>query len=200
MPAIIWWPLLPAETTLHELAARRPDARLQAAMACNAADYRELWDELAPGPSEELYERARGGDPPYSGQLVRSYYTDYLETKCPNIQTDFPAPSPGWQNAECWEPARRDKEPTTTMLSLGILMVRGVLVNGFVSGDPDESVYPGRLQVNAAEWELFVCVGEDLRRRAMEGDERLELYPENGDPPVFDSGSNAGVDLNKTIV
>lgn len=173
LPAMIWWPLLPAEATLRELVSRRPDACLQVAMACVAGDYRALWDELAPEPSVELHEHARGGVPRWDKRVVRNYYTDYLESKCENGDINLAAPSAAWRSEASEEPARRDKEPTTTTLSDGIYTGQRVLVEEIM--DWEESIYPGGRQANAAKWELFMCASEDLRQLAVKNGE-VELY------------------------
>ncbi|KAB5575734.1 hypothetical protein GE09DRAFT_602608 [Coniochaeta sp. 2T2.1] len=183
MPGMIRWPLLPAEETLRELVRRRPDMRLQAAMACIEANYERLWDELAPEPRWELWKLAQRQFVTSAQQPVRSYYTDYLERREAEMKA---------AEAEAWEPetlleavreSRRppyygsstighdlcenaaivDKEPTTTFLLPEI--------GPFGTWDQQqESVYAVGCRAEFAGWELYICSSEEMRQKAREED------------------------------
>jgi hypothetical protein len=120
MPGMIWWPLIPDEVTLRELARRRPDMKLQVAMTCIEANYERLWKELEPEPSQQLWHIAQRNWV-YGGQPFRSSYTDYMERREAEIQggseeryDHFCADTDGHQL--CDEAAVVIKEPTSTYL------------------------------------------------------------------------------------
>lgn len=207
MPGMIWWPLLPREETLRELARRRPDMRLQVAMTCIAANYERLWDELEPEPHPALWKLAQGRYLTAATQPVRSYYTDYLarrEAEGREISIVEEGEADGeaddaWQNVNtvlssrgrpsyygsrteghelCDDAAVVDKEPTSTYLHSGIVLP--------VSGPEHSSVYSSGRQASAAGWELFICSSEEMRQKARErggfpvfceDDYPLSLYP-----------------------
>ncbi|GKT96469.1 hypothetical protein Ct61P_14319 [Colletotrichum tofieldiae] len=169
MPAMIWWPLIPAEETLKELVRRRPDMHLQVAMACIVGDYRELWEELSPEPCSELWDQAEQKQTcRWPNSPNKNYYTDYLEQRAEelgreagNVQT----------SSECENAAVRDKEPTTTWLDPVIIAHEFSVMDSY----PDDSVYSWGGQANAAGWELVICSSEEMRRRARE-EQGFRLY------------------------
>lgn len=189
MPGMIWWPLLPREETLRELARRRPDMRLQVAMTCVAANYERLWDELEPERHPTLWKLAQGRWVTAATQPVRSYYTDYLarrEAEIREITVVEDEEADGedddaWQNVDivlssrgrpsyygsrteghelCDDAAVVDNEPTSTYLHSGIGLP--------VSGPEHFSVYSSGMQASAADWELFICSSEEMRQKASE--------------------------------
>ncbi|KAK2017154.1 hypothetical protein LZ32DRAFT_551605 [Colletotrichum eremochloae] len=173
MPAMIWWPLIPAEETLKELARRRPDMVLQVAMACIEGDYRVLWDELAPQPCMALWDQARQEQThSWPNSPNRNYYVDYLKRRAEELGGDIVfmrKPS----DSECEDAAVRDKEPTTTWLDPGIYEHPYVLRDSY----PDGSIYTRGGGVNAASWHLVICSSEEMRRKARE-EEGIRLYDE----------------------
>ncbi|OHF03210.1 hypothetical protein CORC01_01594 [Colletotrichum orchidophilum] len=169
MPAMIWWPLIPAEETLKELVRRRPDMKLQVAMACIAGDYRVLWEDLAPQPCSELWDQARQTESHnWQNSPNRNYYVDYLEQRAKELGRDIvDMPT----NSECEDAAVRDKEPTTRWLDPVICGHDYALMDS----NPDGDVYSVGGQANAASWELFICSSEEMRRLARE-ENGLRLY------------------------
>ncbi|GKT48494.1 uncharacterized protein ColSpa_08675 [Colletotrichum spaethianum] len=173
IPHLIWWPLIPAEATLRELLRRRPEAKLQVAMACIAGDYRRLWDELAPEPQSELMDQARQDQlhpeatPHWPRSPNRNYYVGYLEQKAKELKV----PVPRSKRSECEDAAVRDKEPTSTWLDDEISAHPYALVNSYPGG----SVYQWGSQAIASHWELLICSSEAMRRKAQE-EGGLRLY------------------------
>ncbi|OHW99359.1 hypothetical protein CSPAE12_01945 [Colletotrichum incanum] len=162
VPAMIWWPLIPAEETLKELVRRRPDMKLQVAMACIAGDYRALWEDLAPQPCSELWDQARQTQTrSWPNSPNRNYYVDYLEQHAKELGCDIVDMR---TNSECEDAAVRNKEPTTTWLDSGIHAHDYALMDS----NPDGDVYSAGAQANAASWELLICSSEEMRRRARE--------------------------------
>ncbi|KAJ4997352.1 hypothetical protein K4K48_007041 [Colletotrichum sp. SAR 10_66] len=169
VPAMIWWPLIPEEETLKELVRRRPDMKLQVAMACIAGDYRALWEDLAPPPCSELWDQARQAQTrSWPNSPNRNYYVDYLEQHAKELGCDIVDLR---TNSECEDAAIRNKEPTTTWLDSGIYAHDFALMDS----NPDEDVYSTTGQANAASWELLICSSEEMRRRARE-ENGLRLY------------------------
>ncbi|KAK2033986.1 hypothetical protein LX32DRAFT_660138 [Colletotrichum zoysiae] len=173
MPVMIWWPLIPAQETLRELARRRPDMNLQVAMACIQGDYRVLWDELAPEPCSALWDQARQQQTQnWPNSPNRNYYVDYLERRAEELGGNIAMMGNGF-NSECEDAAVRDKEPTTTWLDPGIYERPYALQNSY----PHEGIYYPGGEVNAASWHLVICSSEELRRKARE-EEGIRLYDE----------------------
>ncbi|KAK2060412.1 hypothetical protein LY76DRAFT_509962 [Colletotrichum caudatum] len=173
MPVMIWWPLIPAQETLRELARRRPDMSLQVAMACIQGDYRVLWDELAPEPCSALWDQARQQQTQnWPNSPNRNYYVDYLERRAEELGGNIAMMGNGF-NSECEDAAVRDKEPTTTWLDPGIYERPHVLQDSY----PHEGIYYPGGEVNAASWHLVICSSEEMRRKARE-EEGLRLYDE----------------------
>ncbi|WYZ43668.1 hypothetical protein EsH8_VII_000104 [Colletotrichum jinshuiense] len=182
MPALIWWPLIPAPETLKELVYRRPDMKLQVAMACIAGDYRVLWDELAPKPCAELWDQARQEQThTWPKDSNRNYYVDYLEKQSKKLGIDIVFMR---TNSECEDAAVRDKEPTTIWLDPGIYEHPYVLQ----SSGPDGGVYWRGSEVNAARWQLLICSSEDMRQKARE-ENGIRLYYDGDDDEGIISGS-----------
>ncbi|OLN86885.1 hypothetical protein CCHL11_04650 [Colletotrichum chlorophyti] len=180
IPDLIWWPLIPAEDTLRELVRRRPEAKLQVAMACIAGDYRQLWDSIAPEPHSELMDQARQDQShPEATQYWprspnRNYYVDYLEKRAEEMGDSINM----IHCSECEDAAVRDKEPTSTWLGDEISAHPYALVNS----NPGGSVYGWGSQANASSWELFICSSEGMRRKAEE-EGGLRLYDDYAVPP-----------------
>ncbi|KAI9640873.1 hypothetical protein NHQ30_010714 [Ciborinia camelliae] len=173
MPFMIWWPLLPQEATLRELARRRPDMMLQVAMTCIAADYRELWEELTPEPHALLWEQSAQRSETYM-DTNRNYYVEDLERRAAEKGIDLLS-WPGQGNwGDCYNSTRRDKEPTSR--SLEPIQVCHVITQPVLTDFHAGSIYPG-LQANAAAWELSIAVSDDLREQARTED-GIYLYEE----------------------
>ncbi|WQF84020.1 hypothetical protein CDEST_09034 [Colletotrichum destructivum] len=172
MPALIWWPLIPAAETLKELVRRRPDMKLQVAMACIAGDYRVLWDALAPQPCAELWDQARQEQAhSWPKDFNRNYYVDYLEKRSKELGIDIVFMR---TDSQCEDAAVRDKEPTTILLDQGIYELPFVLE----SSNPDGGVYWRAGKVNAARWQLLISSSEEMRQKAREED-GIRLYDDD---------------------
>jgi len=204
MPGMIWWPLIPREETLRELARRRPDMRLQVAMACIAANFERFWDELEPEPHPALWKLAQPRFVTCATQPVRSYYTDYLasrgrETEAEAVQETAVVEADGWQNVNtvsprgfsrpgyygprteghelCDDAAVVDQEPTSTYLYS--------LVGLPISGPEHTSVHSWGMQASAADWELFMCSSEEMRQKARERNGCPVFGEENYPPSLY---------------
>ncbi|TGO08779.1 hypothetical protein BTUL_0192g00130 [Botrytis tulipae] len=158
MPFMIWWPLIPQEATLRELARRRTDMGLQVAMACIVADYHQLWSELTPEPHALLWYQAAQQEED-GANLNKNFYVEYLERRAAEKGIDLQAPA--WDCSSLYDCLTRDKEPTTIFLQPQIQVREDVPVN-YNTG----SIYPGRAQANMAEWDLCIAVSDDLREQA----------------------------------
>ncbi|OHW91562.1 hypothetical protein CSPAE12_09867 [Colletotrichum incanum] len=155
MPALIWWPLIPAAETLKELVRRRPDMKLQVAMACIAGDYRARQEQTHSWPKD----------------FNRTYYVDYLEKRSKELGIDVVFMR---TDSECEDAAVRDKEPTTIWLDQGIYELPFVLA----SSNPDGGVYWRGGKVNAARWQLLISSSEEMRQKAREED-GIRLYDDD---------------------
>ncbi|KAK6225256.1 hypothetical protein QIS74_01303 [Colletotrichum tabaci] len=160
VPRLFWYPLFPQERTLRELVRRRPSTAFQAALVCIAANYQYTYDALDVAPHYITYQQARMSHNPH--------YALDIERRAAESGVDL------HPNTHLSHLTRPDKEPTTLAIEPGIRAFRGALVEAHLKG-----IYPGELQANAASWELFICVPNELKRRAeVEG---LMLYPESDD-------------------
>ncbi|KAL0944781.1 uncharacterized protein CTRU02_202668 [Colletotrichum truncatum] len=160
VPDMFWYPLIPQERTLRELVRRRPNAVFSVALACIAADYQHTYDALDVAPHYITYQQARMSHNPH--------YALDLERRASERNIDLHPMT----HLTCR--TRPAKEPTSLAIEPEIRAYRGALIESHVEG-----IYPSELQANAASWELFICVPEDLKRRAGAGD--IMLYPESDD-------------------
>jgi hypothetical protein len=159
MPFMIWWPLIPQEFTLRELALRRPDMQLQIAITCIIADYRLLWEELKPDPHWLLWCQASGFIDAGS-RANRNFYVEDLERRAAEQNINLRSyPESGWNEEE--DCIRRDKEPTTTMVPSAIQATWDVLVDIHAG-----TIYGERAQANAARWDLYIAVPDHIREMA----------------------------------
>jgi hypothetical protein len=168
VPGMIWWPLIPAEETLEELAKRRPDMHLQVAMACIAGNYTRLWDKLSPEPCRQLWKQASQWD-----DSIRNHYVDYLKRRATELGIDINhLGTLGKNRAEdqCLDAARLDKEPTTTYVP------RDISIEGEDKWPDSYDVYGGMEQFNAAEWELHICTSKEVWERVPGSYYGLWLY------------------------
>jgi hypothetical protein len=189
MPGMIWWPLLPDQVTLRELARRRPDMKLQVAMACIAANYERLWQELKPELTPELWKLAR--DQFMSAHPVRSYFTDDIESRAAK-DGERTVDDEGWEHisakapshyryrdntiALCDNAAVLDKEPTSTLLRPRIDLP--------MISESQHSVYSHCSQANAADWELFICSTDEQRQKARDCGGFYLFYGEDCPPDL----------------
>lgn len=147
-------------------------------MACIAADYRALWQELAPGPHALLLDQARqcgaGEDPGGRRRPNRNFYTDDLERRAAEKGVGLASWAAGQTgrgySCSC---ARRDKEPTSAWVPREIQAGPWALVEQQGGG-----VFPDGVQANAAEWELYIAVTDDVRRRAAEEGQYIRPWEE----------------------
>ncbi|KAF7914002.1 uncharacterized protein EAF01_000408 [Botrytis porri] len=137
---MIWWPLIPHEATLRELARRRPDMSLQVAMAYIVADYHRLWKENG-------------------ANLNKNFYVEDLERRAAEKGIDLRWPA--WDCSSLYDCLTRDKEPTTIYLQPHIQIWEEVPIDCNTG-----SIHPGRAQANMAEWDLCIAVSDDLREQA----------------------------------
>ncbi|OIW33313.1 hypothetical protein CONLIGDRAFT_651942 [Coniochaeta ligniaria NRRL 30616] len=176
-----WWSLQEGEyfdikaATLarfnEELAKRRPDMHLQVAMACIAGDYKKLWDKLAPEPCRQLWEHASQRD-----DSIRNHYVDYLERRATELGTDvrrLSAQSGTRADDQCWDAARFDKEPTTTLLC------RKIIIPGSSNYPESDSIYGGHdEQATLTDWELHICSSKEMLARIHKLGQSIRLYSE----------------------
>ncbi|KAI7786226.1 Alpha-mannosyltransferase [Diaporthe eres] len=151
-PFLIWWPLIPHEATLRELVRRRPDMKLQVALACIAGDYHVTYKSLDVKPHHYLWKQA---------QVYRAnpFYIQDLETRAAEAGIDLrdgvdgpPIGLSGFLAA--LEPI---KEPMT------LQMYPGVQVEEWLY---DDGLYPEHHNVNANMLETYICASDESRRRA----------------------------------
>jgi hypothetical protein len=161
VPGMIWWPLIPQEETLEELARLRPDMELQVAMACIAGNYKRLWDKLAPEPCRQLMDHASQGD-----SSVRNHFVEYLERRAKELYPDgieyLDAHNRTRADDQCLDAAKLDKEPTTLFLWSDITL------HLHYWGCPgSDSIYGGHEeQANLTGWELRISSPEEMVERA----------------------------------
>ncbi|KAI3392185.1 hypothetical protein diail_6076, partial [Diaporthe ilicicola] len=146
-PFLIWWPLIPHEATLRELVRRRPDMKLQAALACIAGDYHVTYKLLDVEPHHYLWIQAK---------VYRSnpFYLEDLEKRAAEAGIDLrdgvQGPDPiglsGFLAA--LEP---NKEPTT------LQMYPGVMTEPWLY---DDGLYPGHNNVNGNLFETYICASD----------------------------------------
>lgn len=172
VPGLIWWPLIPAEETLKELALRRPDMDLQVAMACIAGNYKDLWNWLKPRPCRQLWYQATRCD-----DLTRNYFVDWLESHArdhygKDIRKIW-ARGDTRAHDQCLDAARAttDFEPTTTWLDHEITIPMSV-------ENPESSnIYGGFMeQANFAHWELLMSTSKELMDKIRQRNDGIMLY------------------------
>ncbi|KAK2027316.1 hypothetical protein LX32DRAFT_640998 [Colletotrichum zoysiae] len=75
LPEFFWWPHIPRECTLRELAWRRPDLKHQVTLACIAGYYENLFLELSEGekPTQQQWEAANVS--------LGEFYREYLKRR-----------------------------------------------------------------------------------------------------------------------
>jgi hypothetical protein len=186
---------------MRELARRRPDMKMQVVMTCIAADYKLLWDELAPEPCFQLWDQARQPASYQScNQHISSYYIEYLERReadrkrrdaeleklraeaeAEGLGDIFSAPSSYARTRayyQCKAAARNlDKEPTTTML---IPRIASPLTsnNHYLAGRVYRHAFFDK--ADASAWDLFICSSEEVRQKARDKNGLL-LYNDSDD-------------------
>jgi hypothetical protein len=184
MPGLIWWPLIPDNVTLRELARRRPDMKLQVAMTCIASNNQLVWDELKPEPCLELWQIAEHQWMTNANHPFRSYYTDYLERReAENKDRAGEHYGSYSTDVDLGQAAAVDKEPTSTYMRERIDFP--------MSTQAFMSVYAVGWMSVAADWELFICSSEEQRQEARD---RGGLFLFYGDrlPVTFDQSEHGG--------
>ncbi|KAF2664288.1 hypothetical protein BT63DRAFT_460593 [Microthyrium microscopicum] len=151
LPYLIWYPAWPQQTTLQELAHRRPSMKQQIAHACIVADYQSTYDSLDVVPHNVLLQEA---------QLSHNkHYAEDLKRRAAAMDIDLTKVGNFVQRLN-ENTVIRDKEPTTTWL-------QGSISAGHLDQIFDEGIYGCRgIQVNANMIKLFVCASEELREKA----------------------------------
>ncbi|KAF7856276.1 hypothetical protein EAF04_009804 [Stromatinia cepivora] len=158
MPFMIWWPLIPQEATLRELARRMPGMLLPVAITCIIADYRWLWEELTPEPHSLLWEQATQRQTGVS-TANQNYYVEDLERRAAEKGINL-LDHVRLRRQDVYECLERIKEPTS------IFLQPYVSIDGDVLGDSQlDGVYPGG-QVYVGNWELCIAVSDDVREKA----------------------------------
>jgi hypothetical protein len=173
VPGMIWWPLIPREETLEELARRRPDMKLQVAMACIAGNYKRLWDKLALEPSRQLWRHASQLD-----DGIRNHFVDYLERRAGGSYWDVLDNVPQYDmtraDDQCLDAAKLDKEPTTTWLDSDIKFHLH-----YWHAPESDSIYGGdEEQANLTAWELRMSSSNEMLDRVRQYGHGIKLYDE----------------------
>ncbi|KAK2599205.1 hypothetical protein N8I77_010977 [Diaporthe amygdali] len=162
-PFLIWWPLVPHEATLRELVRRRPDMKLQAALACIAGDYHVTYKLLDVEPHHYLWKQAQV-------YCANPFYLQDLETRAADagidlrVGVDGPPPIGLSGFLAALEPI---KEPTSLQMFPDVNVDDGLW---------DDGLYPRHHDVNANFLETYICASDASRRRA----ERDEEAPPAG--------------------
>lgn len=112
-PQMIWHPLFPRPETLMELIRRRPRSppvRQSVALACIAADYPHIYDEIKPWPDWHLWQQAlKSPNPHYREDIKRRAASGEYPGVAPE---EFPECYCDWYPQEA-----KDLRPTSTTLS-----------------------------------------------------------------------------------
>ncbi|OLN90032.1 hypothetical protein CCHL11_07253 [Colletotrichum chlorophyti] len=171
LPEFFWWPNWPHEDTLRELAWRRPDFKNQVVLACIAANYNTLFDELHPDtrPSRLQWEAAtQSTNPHYREQVERRLAVENAELKrfLDNAGLFRGAPRFGrWYRNYL----RPDKEPQLN--HFGSVYMPEELWNLLDGKDWDEWDTPAgdllseHMQRQVAQWGLFISATDEAREK-----------------------------------
>jgi hypothetical protein len=169
-PYMIWYPLWPQRETLVELVERVPSMRLQAAHTCIFADYRMLYDKLQVRPCWILWQESRNSHDPY--------YKADLERRVAELRIDVAAEKYKSLNINVainrWC-TNRDKEPTDRVLwqDLGDCQMTDSNYSA-IYGSTCEDGY----QVNAKDFNLFICATAAMRAELPKDEDGWALYEE----------------------
>ncbi|KAL0942738.1 uncharacterized protein CTRU02_200624 [Colletotrichum truncatum] len=191
LPALFWWPECPHEDTLRELAWRRPDFKHQVTLACVAANYPFLFDELSTDmkPTRQQWEVAIQSPNMYfreklkkreerEGEINFNYDKNYFH---PTPTRSYP-----WPDDEFWSRKylRWNKE-----------MPRGFRVSKYYHelfnkpdeghfenfDDPEPDLLNDTLQELFKDWNLFISATDKAREDAAASKKREFLYGEPED-------------------
>lgn len=164
-PYLIWYPLLPRYQTLIQLAILRPDMKLQIAHACIVADYQDVYCSLDIRPSWILWREA-------DNHGHGTFYREDLERRARDMGfdvTNFASEAEAEHNLNIWC-TNLDKEPSDNWLHASLAALELTSDQGSVG------VYDGGIQANAAEYNLFICSPEQLRKEVAEQYDTGLLY------------------------
>ncbi|TDZ13740.1 hypothetical protein C8035_v009118 [Colletotrichum spinosum] len=169
LPLVFWWPHLPHENTLRELAWRRPDLKDHVAVACIVANYQEAFDELEAEPSRRQWEVAC--------QSPNAHYRQTVERRAAERDVDLaipenldflhgiPAP---WEWRKCFLQFELEGS--------GYAKMPDALVNTpYVHGDDpagweDEWYEPGHLfdshlRLSVMAWNTYISATDEARKK-----------------------------------
>lgn len=164
-PYLIWYPLWPRYQTLAQLAILRPDMKLQIAHACIVADYEEVYCSLDVKPNWILWRETENHG-------HGTFYREDLERRARDMGfdvTDNASEAEAEHNLNIWC-TNHDKEPSDNWLHASIAALELTSDQGCVG------VYDGGIQANAAEYNLFICSPEQLRKEVAEQYDTGHLY------------------------
>lgn len=173
LPELFWWPHWPHQDTLQELARRRPDMKHYIILACIAANYRGLFDELQHGikPSEEQWEAAiQSPNRYYREHVKRRFAEEGIEEGCFMDLESYT--SGGWPHEEGW--TNKYMQPTKEqVLCERIVRMPTYLLNmpdddNWDSWDPPESLLSSHMHEQVAEWNLFLSATDEARKASRE--------------------------------
>lgn len=166
LPVIFWWPHVPHENTLRELAWRRPDMKEQVSVACIYANYQGLYDELWCRPNASQWEMAcQSANPYYRKTIEQRAVDEYINLGIhkPKFHHGVPV-----QWSKEW--LTPDLEPTgLPKLEAGI-----EIAHEDRPFDPcswkEEWYYEGDLldehmQCQIARWNTFISATDEARRK-----------------------------------
>lgn len=163
-PYLIWYPLWPRYQTLAQLAILRPDMKLQIAHACIVADYRSVYSSLDFKPNWMLWRETENHG-------HGAFYREDLERRARDMGFDVTnyasKAEPDYNNIWC---TNLDKEPSDNWLHANIAALELTSDQGCVG------IYDGGMQANAAEYNLFICSPEQLRKEVAEQYDTGHLY------------------------
>lgn len=160
LPYLIWYPLIPTQQTLSELARRVPVMTPQIAHACVYADYRNTYDELDIFPTRALWLQAKKSD--------NAYYARDLERRA--VLWGINLEECNMSNSYEDQLVDVDKEPTDDKL------YASVGADIFKSTSTEEIPLTWAHHVSSARLDLFILAPEQLKKVAEANDGVLKLF------------------------
>ncbi|KAF6804436.1 hypothetical protein CPLU01_16057 [Colletotrichum plurivorum] len=184
LPEFFWWPHVPREATLRELAWRRPDLAHQVTLACIAGDHEELFRELSDGTKPTLQQWEAACESPLESyrQILQERAKQQKPNLCPTY-LGFDSNNvwdgctrPGWWSRDYLRPV---KELDTDDYGLPIPKK---LYNTPDDGDwedpdpPEGHLLNHHMQEQVEDWQLLISATDKARREAKAHDKPVILY------------------------
>lgn len=167
LPLCFWWPHIPHENTLRELAWRRCDLEDHVAVACIVANYQEAFDDLNIEPSRRQWEVAC--------QSPNAHYLESIKRRAAEQDVDLELP----ENCDfehgipaLWEwrkPYLEYRMEGSYADMPDALVNRPHWHGGDPSYDEDEWFEPGHLfdvhlELSVLSWNTYICATDEARK------------------------------------